>query len=180
MQRKIVAIIIGALIGFIILNYKFIVKDNKPFWTFEKTTNLSIKDIEAILFKIGVGQYKSDSLPFILASKSSCIISIDGNSIDGNKFIISFEDGHKEYIIIDYANHTLTTQGEWWYRGIYSLHLKGEKTLIKLNIFNVAKKHRWAASLMICPQKNKHKENFEKFVANLESEFARREKKSSR
>jgi hypothetical protein len=172
---KILTIIIGNLIGFVFLNDKIIMKNNKPVWTFESTTILSIADIETILFEITDGEYQSDSLPFILRGKSSCKIVKDGS-----RFIILFEDGHKEYVIIDKANHKLTTQGEWWYQGIYSLHLQGDKKLIRLNVYNVAEKQRWAAALMILPKKYKHKGNFIKFVADLESEFTKRQKKGSR
>lgn len=143
-------------------------KNNKPVWTFEKTTSLSIEDIETILFEIAEGHYKSDSLPFILRGKSNCQIVKDDS-----KLIVLFEDGHKEYVTIDKANHKLTIQGEWWYRSIYSLRQQGDKTLIRSDIYNVAGKQHWIASLMILPEKRKHKRNFLKLIADLEAEFIR-------
>jgi hypothetical protein len=150
-------------------------KNNKPVWSFESKTILSVEDIEGILFEIKDGQYKSSSLPFIWRGKPNCKIVKDGS-----KLIISFEDSHKEYVTLDKANHKIIIQGEWWYRGIYSLYQQGGKSLIKLDVYNVAEKQRWIASLMILPEKHKHKGNFAKLVADLETEFKRRQKNGSR
>ena len=150
-------------------------KNRKPIWTFEKTTHLSIEDIGTILFDITDVESKSDSLPFILSGKSNCKIFKDNC-----EFTVLFDDGHKEYITLDSANHSLTAQGEWWYQGVYSLHRQVDMTVIKLDVSNVAKNQRWAASLMILPEKTKHKMDFEKFVVDLEKEFNRRQEKRSR
>lgn len=138
---------------------------NKPIWTFEKTTNLTLEQIEEILFNIQSGYYKSGSLSFILKGKTSCEVKKEGD-----QFVISFEDGHKEHITINMANHKLTNQGEWWYQGVYSFQPISEKTSIRFDIYNNADNYRWIASLMIIPEKNKHKTGFEKFIVDLENE----------
>jgi hypothetical protein len=144
---------------------KAIMSKNTPVWSFEKRTSLTMEQIEAILFNVSEGNFKADELPFILKGKSNCkIIKID------ERFAISFEDAHKEYIGVDKANHKLTAQGEWWYKGVYTLQSSDERTSIKLDIYNHAEKYRWVASLMILPEKNKHKVAFEKFIIDLENE----------
>lgn len=139
-------------------------KKYKPIWTFEKTIKLSIEQVEAILFDIKEGDFKKNELPFILKGKTNCVITKRDT-----KFSIAFEDGHKEYVEIDKLNHTLSTQGEWWYRGLYTLIQEGDVTSIKFQIFNVAERYRWVASLMVLPEKNTHKNNFENFVTKIET-----------
>ena len=135
----------------------------KPVWSFEKHTSLTIGQIEAILFDIKEGEFKSDALPHVLSGKCNC--AIEG---EGERFKVFFEDGHKEFISMERGNNTLTIQGEWWYKGVYSIHQKSEFRLIRLDVYNIAENHRWVASLLILPEKRKHKANFEQFVSGLE------------
>lgn len=138
--------------------------NTKPVWIFEKTINLTQGQVEKILFDITDGNFKSDNLPFILKGKTNCTILKDNE-----RFIISFEDGHKEYIRIDKANHKISVQGEWWYQGVYSLRPSNANTIVTLDIYNIADKFKWVASLMILPEKVKHKTMFEKFILELEN-----------
>ncbi|HZV68578.1 MAG TPA: hypothetical protein VFG10_03510 [Saprospiraceae bacterium] len=135
----------------------------KPVWTFEKTTTLKVNEIESILFDIKEGQFTDERLPFILKDKTSCNIKFIYE-----RYVVTFDGGHTEYISIDKSKHTLTIQGEWWYKGVYSFQQLAGTSLISLKIFNVSKKVRWAASLMILPEKQKHKIGFDIFIKNLD------------
>lgn len=137
----------------------------KPLSRFKRSTRLKIREIEAILFRIAEGEYPSYRMPFLLEGRSSCNISL----VD-SRYVVSFSDGHKEYITIDKVKHTLSIQGEWWYKGIYSLQEQEKKTLISLSVYNVAQNYRWAASLMMLLEKSNHRMGFEKLITRLETE----------
>ncbi|HEX8515716.1 MAG TPA: hypothetical protein VF868_05905 [Bacteroidia bacterium] len=132
-------------------------------WEFETTTSLSAREIEKYLFNINEGEYKSGYLPLIFKGKPGCRISGSGPG-----FIAQFEDGHKEYLIPDVEKRTLTIRGEWWYCGVYTITQHSAGSLVKLNIYNIAKKYRWAAALMVLPDKKKHRVNFHKLIKELE------------
>lgn len=143
-------------------------KDNKPVRTFESIVNSEVKCVEKILFDIKCGKYRTKNLPFILRGKTDCEVEMLNS-----RYIISFSDGHKEYITINADNHQLIVQGEWWYKGVYSLLPMGGQTLIKLEIFNHAKRYRWAASLMILMDTKNHEQKFVALISELESEIKR-------
>jgi hypothetical protein len=136
-----------------------------PTWTFQKQTSLSLAEAERIVFDIHEGNYTTEELPFMLRGKSACRIVRDGL-----RYTITFADGHKELIEADPQKHSLAVQGQWWYRGVYTFESDGTRTLITLKVYNVAKKLKWAASLMILPEKKEHQKNFERFVHDLERE----------
>jgi hypothetical protein len=60
-----------------------------------------------------------------------------------------FDYNHKEFISIDETYHTLLTQGELWYRGVYHLEQKEGRTRIILQVYNVAERQRWADLLSL-------------------------------
>jgi hypothetical protein len=156
--------LIGVLICFVYFNNPEIMKENNPVWTFEGSSDLPISEMESMLFSIKEGNFKARSLPFITNSNLNYTVRQDNL-----RYILTFTDGHEEYVSIDKVNNILTIQGQWWYRGVYKLIPQRNKTLIRLEVYNVAKKNRWIASLMILPDKNKHKEAFERFVKKLEN-----------
>ena len=136
---------------------------DKPVWSFESSIHLTINQIEKVLFNIKEGVF-THNLPFILSDKTACSIKFNGD-----RYIISFEDGHREYIDVDKSNHVLRIQGQWWYKGVYSFQQLGNKTLIRLNVFNIAEKFRWAAAIMILPEKQKHQMAFDAFIDRLKT-----------
>lgn len=147
----------------LIIYYIKHMQNDKPVWSFEKTTKFSIEKVEEILFAMHTGEYKLENFPFILKNRTQCFVTKESEL-----FIITYKDGHKEFVTIDATNHKLTYQGEWWYKGVYTLQRNNNQTIITLDIYNVANKFRWVASLMILPEKKKHKADFEQLINNLE------------
>jgi len=148
---------------------------DNPVWSFEKTTSLTVSEIEALLFDLQEGNFTPGNLPFILSDRGRCNIKF----IDA-RYVVEFIDGHKEFIEIDKANHTLAMQGEWWYRGLYALKELPEGTKVTLNVYNVAERFRWVASLMIVPDKKKHQQGFEIFVSAIEQAHIKQKYSDSR
>lgn len=136
----------------------------KAVWAFQESSPFSVQQIANILFDIREGSFSGNNMPFIYARQMSCSIKEE----DG-RFIVHFADGHKEFVTIDTYNHQLTTQGEWWYRGVYTFKQEKDHTKITYEIFNVAQTARWVASLMILPEKGTHKKSFHDFVKRIES-----------
>src|SRR4051794_11829357 len=56
---------------------------------------------------------------------------------DGNEFVLSIE-GSRITVTVDRAARTVVQQGEWWYRGVTSVHLDPRGALVVHQIFNVA------------------------------------------
>lgn len=141
----------------------------KPVWNFEQTIDLPLSAIEPIVFEdIHEGSFKAAELPFILSGHADCNIKKTDS-----RFELTFADGHQEFLYLDQANYSFALQGQWWYRGVFQFVPQGKQTLIKANVYNIAKQFRWVASLMILPERNKHKSNFEGFVEALKREVGR-------
>jgi hypothetical protein len=136
----------------------------KPIWIFEQHISFSIEAIEKIVFEIKEGRYESLDLPFLLRDKKAFSVKKEGS-----KIAVQFDDGHKEFIFLNPSEHQFSMQGEWWYRGVYQLERTDEGTRIRLQVFNVAQKFRWAAALMILREKKTHRLKFEKFTGALEA-----------
>lgn len=49
---------------------------------------------------------------------------------------------------VDQHRHTLTIQGHWWYRGVYTIRECPRGSLIEHRVHNVAARGRWAVPLM--------------------------------
>jgi hypothetical protein len=59
----------------------------------------------------------------------------------------------KIYIEVDKRTRSLAIQGEWWYRGVYSVQPRGKGSLLAYTIRNVAPgSSRWMANLVQGPQ----------------------------
>ncbi|RYU97416.1 hypothetical protein [Emticicia agri] len=141
----------------------------KPLWIFEKSSQFSIQDIENVLFDIDEGSFSGNDMPFIYTNQMSCHIKEENG-----RFIVHFHDGHKEFVTVDTTNHQLTIQGEWWYKGVYTLSQENNHTNISSQVFNVARKGRWMASLMALFEKTTHEKNFHVFVERIEAAIKRR------
>jgi hypothetical protein len=62
---------------------------------------------------------------------------------DGNEFVLSIECS-RITVTVDQAARTVVQEGEWWYRGVTSVHLDPRGALVVHQIFNVAEGNRWA------------------------------------
>lgn len=51
-------------------------------------------------------------------------------------------------IEVDSHGHSLAVQGNWWYRGVYTVHLCPAGSRLKYRVHNVATHLRWAVPLM--------------------------------
>jgi len=54
-------------------------KNNKPVWTFEETTTLTLAEIESVLYEVKEDNFSANNLPFILRGKSACKIHKEGS-----------------------------------------------------------------------------------------------------
>jgi hypothetical protein len=135
-----------------------------PLWTFESTTPLTIDQIESRLFDLKEGEYNSDKKPFLLRNKAGFKISKENST-----YTIEFKDGHKEYIELDPAGHSIRIRGMWWYQGVYTAHAHLEGTMIRLEVYNIARSFRWAASLMVMKEKKKHEKMFHDCLRELKA-----------
>lgn len=139
----------------------------KLLWTFEKEIAITTGQAESILFNIREGRFAVDELPFLLRDAGNgCTITGKNNS-----FAALFADDHKMFIETDYANHNISIQGEWWFKALYSLVDKDNKTILNLSIYNVAEKFSWAAQLMNSSKKEKYRDSFYRFADRLQKEF---------
>jgi len=49
---------------------------------------------------------------------------------------------------VDPKEHSLAVQGNWWYRGVYTVRACPRGSLIEYRVHNVASRGRWAVPLM--------------------------------
>ena len=57
-------------------------------------------------------------------------------------------DSHGVTVEVDQPRHTLTVQGNWWYRGVYAVRESPRGSLVEYRVHNVAVRGRWAVPLM--------------------------------
>jgi hypothetical protein len=62
---------------------------------------------------------------------------------DGNEFVLSI-GGSRITVTVDRPARTVVQQGEWWYRGVTSVHPDPRGALVVHQIFNIAAGHGWA------------------------------------
>lgn len=134
----------------------------KPLWTFERIIESELIWVANAIFDIKPGVYGSHQLPAIVTSDQACHVSRHAH-----KLTLAFEDGHREFVTTDPANYKLIMEGEWWYRGIYSIHHHPEGTRVQLDIYNAANRFRWAAAGLALFERAVHQEAFETVVSSL-------------
>jgi hypothetical protein len=66
---------------------------------------------------------------------------------DGNEFVLSV-DGSRITVTVDRAARSVAQQGEWWYRGVTSVHPDPRGAQVVHQIFNVADGNRWAVRMV--------------------------------
>jgi hypothetical protein len=62
---------------------------------------------------------------------------------DGAEFVLS-QNGSRITVTVDRPARTVIQQGEWWYRGVTSVHPDPRGAQVVHQIFNVADGHGWA------------------------------------
>jgi len=58
------------------------------------------------------------------------------------------DSGYVAAIEVDPKEHSLAVQGNWWYRGVYTVRACPRGSLIEYRVHNVAPRGRWAVPLM--------------------------------
>ena len=57
--------------------------------------------------------------------------------------------GGKLYVAVDKQRHTLALQGEWWYRGVYTVEPHAQGSLLVYRVYNIAPgPGRWLVPLV--------------------------------
>ena len=64
-------------------------------------------------------------------------------SADGDEYAVTL-NGSRMTVAVDRAAHSVTVQGEWWYRGVTSVEPDPRGAQVVHRIFNVAQGHGWA------------------------------------
>jgi len=58
------------------------------------------------------------------------------------------EPGSTITVEVDQRRHMLAVQGNWWYRGVYTVHPRPGGSWLEYRVHNVATHLRWAVPLM--------------------------------
>ncbi len=122
----------------------------KLIWTFNCEVDMPLEDAKSVFFDFREGKFNELSAPFLVAGKGDVKVTFDKIH-----FVIEFADGHREFVYVEKENNTIAIQGEWWYRGEYTLSSRDQKTNVQLQVFNLADQE-WLASLMHINAVRKH------------------------
>lgn len=122
----------------------------KSLWTFNCEVDLTPEEAKSVFFDVREGTFSEFSAPFLVKGKGEVKISFDKVH-----FVVEFTNGHREFLSIDKERNMIAVQGEWWYRGEYTLAAAGEKTNVQLEVFNLADQE-WMVSLMSIGAERKH------------------------
>lgn len=133
----------------------------KPIWTFNGEAGVPLATAKQLLLDFREGGFDERSAPLLVAGKGSVKITRDGP-----RYVVTFTDGHREFVTPEPERNTIAIQGQWWYRGEYTLTAAGNKTHIRLRVFNIAKQ-AWMASLMNIGAKQKHAAAFDALCKSI-------------
>jgi hypothetical protein len=122
----------------------------KLIWTFNCEVDMTLDEAKNVFFDFREGEFSELSAPFLVAGKGNVKITFDKIH-----FVVEFTDGHREFISMDKDSNQVAVQGEWWYRGEYTLSTQGGKTNVQLQVFNLADQE-WLVSLMNVNAERKH------------------------
>lgn len=126
----------------------------KLVWTFNCEVDMPLEDAMNVFFDVREGTFTEFTAPFLVQGKGNLKISYDLIN-----YIVEFEDGHREFINTEEVENRIAVQGEWWYRGEYTLSAAGAKTNVRLDVYNLADKE-WVVSLMNIGAERKHQMEF--------------------
>lgn len=119
-------------------------------WTFTCDVDLPFGEAKKVFFDFREGEFNELSAPFLVAGKGNVKVTFDRIH-----FVVEFADGHREFASMEEENNLIAIQGEWWYRGEYTLIPSGQKTTVQLQVFNLADQE-WLVSLMNTNAERKH------------------------
>lgn len=127
----------------------------KSLWTFNCEVDLPLEEAQQVFFDFREGSFNEYTAPLLVKGKGDVKITFDKIH-----FVVEFTDGHREFASIEKEESRIAIQGEWWYRGEYSLTAAGNKTNVQLEVFNLADQE-WMVSLMNIGAKKKHEIAFQ-------------------
>jgi hypothetical protein len=114
----------------------------KPIWVFETVLDFPYDKIRSMFFAIEPGEFKRDNAPRILAEvgvfRYASEITIEGGP---NDFLIHCKGFQMKYEIgatIGEHSSSLILEGQWWYRGVYSIASNDGKTMLRQEVFNIS------------------------------------------
>jgi hypothetical protein len=117
---------------------------------------VQLQEAQQVFFDLREGTFSGLTAPFLVRGKGE--VKITYNNVH---FIVEFADGHREFITVEKEHNRIAVQGEWWYRGEYTLTAAGNKTLVQLEVFNLADQE-WMVSLMNIGARKKHEIAFQR------------------
>jgi hypothetical protein len=118
-------------------------KKGKTLWVFESLLDFPYEKVRSRFFNIKIGEFSKSSAPLIFSEVGvfsySPKIIVKGGPEDFN---INSQGQYVEYKMkaaTGEDSSSLTLEGQWWYRGVYSISRKEEhKTLLKQEVFNIS------------------------------------------
>lgn len=119
-------------------------------WIFNAHINASLDEVKKIFLDVRDGEFSELTAPLLVTGKGPVKITLDKVI-----YTITFSDDHLEYISIAPQENKIAVQGEWWYRGEYTLTTSDGATNVQLEVFNLADQE-WMVSLMNIGAKRKH------------------------
>lgn len=143
----------------------------KLLWTFNCETNLPLEEAQQVFFDFREGSFSELTAPLLVKGKGE--VKISYNNIH---FVVEFADGHREFVSVEKEKSKIAVQGEWWYRGEYTLTAAvssstgsvEHKTNVQLEVFNLADQE-WMVSLMNIGAKRKHELAFQSLCKRVRS-----------
>lgn len=133
----------------------------KSVWTFNCEIDTPLEEAKQVFFDFREGTFSEFSAPFLVKGKGDVKITYDNIH-----FVVEFTDGHREFVSMEKDKNMIAVQGEWWYRGEYTLSAVvsssgvENKTKVQLEVFNLADQE-WMVSLMNIGAKKKHEAGFQ-------------------
>jgi hypothetical protein len=83
-------------------------------------------------------------------SRATAIVEAPPDQVADVLYRMSGEPApHDRHFRIDRARRRIVVQGNWWYRGVYSLEPHHEGTLVIYEVHNVARRARWLVPLVL-------------------------------
>lgn len=131
----------------------------KSVWTFTGEIDAPLESAQQVFFDFREGTFGEFAAPFLVKGKGD--VKITYNNVH---YVVEFPDGHREFVSEEKEKNRIAVQGEWWYRGEYTLSAAGNKTHVQLEVFNLADQE-WMVSLMNIGAKKKHEAAFQSLCA---------------
>lgn len=140
----------------------------KPVWTFEQALHWPAGLVWALLSEVREGPFSAGEAPFLLEQFGSGRADKTG----GDHFTVQYPQ-NRVFVAVDPTRQSVAVKGEWWYQGVHTVVSGPDgSTLLRLQVFNVAKRFRWAAALMILPEQKQHRLGFEQLVGRIQQRLS--------